>query len=65
MSAIHDLSARISAPRLHERLAAEWANVAKEKNCLYCAKPRKGDLVCRQPGLIKHVWQVKVRRAIG
>ena len=31
MSAINDLIAQISDPRLRERMAAEWANAAKEK----------------------------------
>ena len=61
MSAIHDLIAQISDPRLRERLAAEWDNATKEKKFglvfedhlpellpLYGAKPRKGDLVCRR-----------------
>ena len=58
MSAIHDLIAQISDPRPRERLAAEWANAAKDKKFglvfedhlpellpLHGAKPRKGDLV--------------------
>ena len=61
MSAIHDLIAQISDPRLRERLAAEWDNATKEKKFglvfedhlpellpLYGARPRKGDLVCRR-----------------
>ena len=61
MSAIHDLIAQISDPRLRERLSAEWANAAKEKKFglvledhllellpLHGVKPRKGDLVCRR-----------------
>ncbi|MBD5804707.1 DNA methylase [Azoarcus sp. Aa7] len=72
MSAIHDLIAQISDPRLRERLAAEWANAAKDKKFglvfedhlpellpLHGAKPRKGDLVCRRQGALKDVWQVK------
>ncbi len=72
MSAIHDLIAQISDPRLRERLAAEWANAAKNKKFglvfedhlpellpLHGAKPRKGDLVCRRQGALKDVWQVK------
>lgn len=31
MSAIHDLIAQVSDPRLRERLAAEWASASKEK----------------------------------
>ena len=31
MSAIHDLIAQISDPRLRERMAAEWANATREK----------------------------------
>lgn len=71
MSAIHDLIAQVSDPRLRERLAAEWANAAKEKKFglvfedhlpellpLHGAKPRKGDLVCRRQGALKDVWQV-------
>lgn len=61
MSAIHDLIAQISDPRLRERLAAEWDNATKAKRFglvfedhlpellpLYGARPRKGDLVCRR-----------------
>lgn len=72
MSAIHDLIAQVSDPRLRERLAAEWANAAKEKKFglvfedhlpellpLHGAKPRKGDLVCRRQGALKDVWQIK------
>ena len=72
MSAIHDLIAQISDPRLRERLATEWANAAKDKKFglvfedhlpellpLHGAKPRKGDLVCRRQGALKDVWQVK------
>ena len=72
MSAIHDLIAQISDPRLRERLAAEWAIAAKDKKFglvfedhlpellpLHGAKPRKGDLVCRRQGALKDVWQVK------
>lgn len=72
MSAIHDLIAQISDPRLRERLAAEWDNAAKEKKFglvfedhlpellpLHGAKPRKGDLVCRRQGALKDVWQIK------
>ena len=72
MSAIHDLIAQISDPRLRERLAAEWVNAAKDKKFglvfedhlpellpLHGAKPRKGDLVCRRQGVLKDVWQVK------
>ena len=72
MSAIHDLIAQISDPRLRERLAAEWDNAAKERKFglvfedhlpellpLHGAKPRKGDLVCRRQGALKDVWQIK------
>ena len=72
MSAINDLIAQISDPRLRERMAAEWANAAKEKKFglvfedhlpellpLHGAKPRKGDLVCRRQGALKDVWQIK------
>lgn len=71
MSAIHDLIAQVSDPRLRERLAAEWATASKEKKFglvfedhlpellpLHNAKPRKGDLVCRRTGTIKDVWQI-------
>ncbi len=76
MSAIHDLIAQISDPRLREGLAAEWANAAKDKKFglvfedhlpellpLHGAKPRKGDLVCRLQGALKDVWQVKSLQA--
>jgi adenine-specific DNA-methyltransferase len=72
LSAIHDLIAQISDPRLRERLSAEWASAAKDKKFglvfedhlpellpLHGAKPRKGDLVCRRQGALKDVWQVK------
>ena len=72
MSAIHDLIAQVDDPRLRQRLAAEWANAAKQKKFglvfedhlpellpLHGAKPRKGDLVCRKNGPLKEVWQVK------
>jgi adenine-specific DNA-methyltransferase len=72
LSAIHDLIAQISDPRLRERLTAEWASAAKDKKFglvfedhlpellpLHGAKPRKGDLVCRRQGALKDVWQVK------
>ncbi len=72
MSAIHDLIAQVSDPRLRQRLAAEWANAAKQKKFglvfedhlpellpLHDAKPRKGDLVCRKNGPLKDVWQVR------
>jgi len=61
LSAIHDLIAQISDPRLRERLAAEWDNATKAKRFglvfedhlpellpLYGARPRRGDLVCRR-----------------
>jgi adenine-specific DNA-methyltransferase len=72
MSAIHDLIAQVTDPRLRQRLAAEWANAAKQKKFglvfedhlpellpLHGVKPRKGDLVCRKNGPLKAVWQVK------
>lgn len=72
MSAIHDLIAQISDPRLRERLAAEWATASKEKKFglvfedhlpellpLYKAKPRRGDLVCRKNGPLQDVWHVR------
>ncbi len=72
LSAIHDLIAQISDPRLRERLSAEWANAAKEKKFglvfedhlpellpLHGAKPRKGDLVCRRQEALKDVWQIQ------
>ena len=72
MSAIHDLIAQVSDPRLRERLAAEWASASKEKKFglvfedhlpellpLYKARPRRGDLVCRRDGSLKDVWQVQ------
>ncbi|MDP1895617.1 MAG: DNA methyltransferase [Hydrogenophaga sp.] len=72
MSAIHDLIAQISDPRLRERMAAEWANAAKDKKFglvfedhlpellpLHGAKPHRGDLVCRRQGALKDVWQIK------
>lgn len=76
MSAIHDLIAQVSDPRLRQRLAAEWAQAAKQKKFglvfedhlpellpLHGAKPRKGDLVCRKNGPIKDIWQVKALHA--
>jgi len=72
LSAIHDLIAQISDPRLRERLAAEWATASQDKKFglvfedhlpellpLYNAKPRRGDLVCRRHGPLKDVWQVR------
>lgn len=72
MSAIHDLIAQISDPRLRERLAAEWATASQNKKFglvfeqhlpellpLYRAKPHRGDLVCRKHGPLKEVWQVR------
>jgi adenine-specific DNA-methyltransferase len=72
MSAIHDLIAQITDPRLRQRLAAEWAIAAKNKKFglvfedhmpellpLHGTKPRKGDMVCRKHGPLKDVWQVK------
>lgn len=76
MAAIHDLIEQISDPRLRERMAAEWANAAKNKKFglvfedhlpellpLHGAKPHKGDLVCRRQGALKDVWQVKSLQA--
>ncbi len=75
MSAIHDLIAQISDPRLRERLAAEWITASKEKKFglvfedhlpellpLYKAKPRRGDLVCRKNGPLQDIWQVQSLR---
>lgn len=75
LSAIHDLIAQISDPRLRERLAAEWATASKEKKFglvfedhlpellpLYKTKPRPGDLVCRKNGPLQEVWQIRSRR---
>ena len=72
MSAVDDLIAQISDPRLRERLASEWANASKDKKFglvfedhlpellpLHGAKPHKGDLVCRWQGALKEVWQIK------
>ena len=72
MSAIHDLIAQVTDPRLRDRLAAEWAKASREKKFglvfedhlpellpLHKAKPRRGDLVCRRDGSIKDVWQVQ------
>lgn len=75
MSAIHDLIAQISDPRLRERLATEWASASREKKFglvfedhlpellpLHKARPRKGDLICRRHGSLKDVWQVRTVR---
>jgi adenine-specific DNA-methyltransferase len=72
LSAIHDLIAQISDPRLRERLAAEWVTASKEKKFglvfedhlpellpFYKAKPRRGDLVCRKNGPLQDVWHVE------
>jgi adenine-specific DNA-methyltransferase len=72
LSAIHDLIAQISDPRLRDRLAAEWISASKEKKFglvfedhlpellpLHKAKPHKGDLVCRRAGALTDVWQVQ------
>jgi adenine-specific DNA-methyltransferase len=72
LSAIHDLINQISDARLRERLAAEWAKLAREKRFglvfedhlpellpLPKARPRRGDLICRRQGPLKDVWQVK------
>ncbi|MDM7456056.1 MAG: site-specific DNA-methyltransferase [Tepidimonas sp.] len=79
MSAIHDLIAQVSDPRLRERLAAEWASASKEKKFglvfedhlperlpLPKARPRRGDLVCRRAGPLKDVWRVlRVRDGVA
>jgi adenine-specific DNA-methyltransferase len=79
LSAIHDLIAQVTDPRLRERLAAEWASASKEKKFglvfedhlpellpLPKARPRRGDLVCRRTGSLKDVWQVlRVRDGIA
>jgi adenine-specific DNA-methyltransferase len=79
MSAIHDLIAQVSDPRLRERLAAEWASASQEKKFglvfedhlpellpLYKARPRKGDLVCRRSGSLGDIWQVmRVRNGVA
>jgi len=75
LSAIHDLIAQISDPRLRERLAAERATASKQKKFglvfedhlpellpLYKAKPRRGDLVCRNNGPLQEVWQIRSLR---
>lgn len=79
MSAIDDLIAQVSDPRLRERLAAEWASASKDKKFglvfedhlperlpLPKARPRRGDLVCRRAGLLDDVWRVvRVRDGIA
>jgi adenine-specific DNA-methyltransferase len=79
LSAIHDLIAQISDPRLRERLSTEWANASREKKFglvfedhlpellpLFNAKPRKGDLVCRRRGNLADVWQVRqIRQGVA
>ena len=63
MSALYDLIAQITDPRLRERLAAEWAKAAQDRKFglvfenhlpellpLYGAQPRRGDWVCRKSG---------------
>ncbi|MBK7952630.1 MAG: site-specific DNA-methyltransferase [Candidatus Accumulibacter sp.] len=75
MSAIHDLIAQVSDPRLRERLSAEWATASQDKKFglvfedhlpellpLYGVKLRRGDLVCRKLGPLKEVWQVRTLR---
>lgn len=75
MSAIDDLIAQVSDPRLRDRLAVEWANAAKERKFglvfedhlpellpMYNARPRRGDLVCRRSGSLKDVLRVKFVR---
>lgn len=75
MSAIHDLIAQISDPRLRERLTAEWVSASQKRKFglvfedhlpellpLPKAKPRKGDLVCRRNAGLKEVWQVQAVR---
>lgn len=71
MSALHDLIAQITDPRLRERLAAEWAKAAQDRKFglvfenhlpellpLYGAQPRRGDWVCRKSGPLQEIWQV-------
>jgi len=79
VSAIDDLIAQVSDPRLRERLAAEWASASKEKKFglvfedhlperlpLPKARPRRGDLVCRRAGPLDDVWRVvRVREGIA
>jgi adenine-specific DNA-methyltransferase len=75
LSAIHDLIAQVSDPRLRERLSAEWATASQDKKFglvfedhlpellpLYGVKPRRGDLVCRKLGPLQDVWQVRTLR---
>lgn len=75
MSAIHDLIAQVSDPRLRERLSAEWATASQDKKFglvfedhlpellpLYGVKLRRGDLVCRKHGPLKDVWQIRALR---
>jgi len=75
LSAIHDLIAQVSDPRLRERLSAEWATASQDKKFglvfedhlpellpLYGVKPRRGDLVCRRHGPLKDVWQIRALR---
>ncbi len=75
MSALHDLIAQITDPRLRERLAAEWAKAAQDRKFglvfenhlpellpLYGAKPRRGDWVCRKSGSLQEIWQVRAVR---
>lgn len=72
MSAINDLIAQVSNPRLRERLAAEWKAASSGRKFglvfedhlpellpLPKARPRRGDLVCQRQGALKEVWQVK------
>ena len=75
MSALYDLIAQISDPRLRERLAAEWAKAAQDRKFglvfenhlpellpLYGAQPRRGDWVCRKSGPLQEIWQVRAVR---
>jgi adenine-specific DNA-methyltransferase len=72
LSAIHDLIAQVSDPRLRERLSAEWATASQDKKFglvfedhlpellpLYGVKLSRGDLVCRKHGPLKDVWQIR------
>ena len=72
MSAIHDLLAQVADPRLRARLTAEWASASKGRKFglvfedhlpellpLHKAKPRIGDLVCRQGASLADMWRVR------
>jgi adenine-specific DNA-methyltransferase len=71
LSAIHDLIAQISDPRLRQRLASEWATASQDRKFglvfedhlpellpLHIATPRRGNLVCLKNGPLKDVWKV-------